>query len=198
MAERLRLQLEAKQQLLRDVSHELRSPLARLQLALSLARREDSGVERPPDTHRQGGGDLIRKKQDAEQRMNASPGPGAVTARAQTGAATREGIVELPGELTLHHGGKLTGARIAWRLVGPPSGPIVCALGSTGTNRCVWTGRMARLRGIFACRRPGRSRYYGLNAAQRSQVHVGEIHDRIAIQAGRHRAGTRAGPCPAI
>ena len=46
MAERLRLQLEAKQQLLRDVSHELRSPLARLQLALSLARREDNGVER--------------------------------------------------------------------------------------------------------------------------------------------------------
>lgn len=46
MAERLRLLLEAKQQLLRDVSHELRSPLARLQLALSLASREDSGVER--------------------------------------------------------------------------------------------------------------------------------------------------------
>jgi len=46
MAERLRLQLEAKQHLLRDVSHELRSPLARLQLALSLARREDGAVER--------------------------------------------------------------------------------------------------------------------------------------------------------
>jgi signal transduction histidine kinase len=46
MAERLRLLLEAKQQLLRDVSHELRSPLARLQLALSLASREGSGVER--------------------------------------------------------------------------------------------------------------------------------------------------------
>jgi two-component system sensor histidine kinase CpxA len=46
MAQRLRQLLEAKQQLLRDVSHELRSPLARLQLALSLARREDSGVER--------------------------------------------------------------------------------------------------------------------------------------------------------
>jgi len=46
MAERLRQLLEAKQQLLRDVSHELRSPLARLQLALSLARREGSGVER--------------------------------------------------------------------------------------------------------------------------------------------------------
>jgi signal transduction histidine kinase len=46
MAERLQLQLEAKQQLLRDVSHELRSPLARLQLALSLARREGGDVER--------------------------------------------------------------------------------------------------------------------------------------------------------
>ena len=46
MAERLRLLLEAKQQLLRDVSHELRSPLARLQLALSLARREEGAVER--------------------------------------------------------------------------------------------------------------------------------------------------------
>jgi two-component system, OmpR family, sensor kinase len=46
MAERLRQLLEAKQQLLRDVSHELRSPLARLQLALSLARRENNAGER--------------------------------------------------------------------------------------------------------------------------------------------------------
>ncbi len=40
MAERVRNLLETKQQLLRDVSHELRSPLTRLQLALSLARRD--------------------------------------------------------------------------------------------------------------------------------------------------------------
>lgn len=46
MAERVESLLEFKQQLLRDVSHELRSPLTRLQLALSLARREDGGVER--------------------------------------------------------------------------------------------------------------------------------------------------------
>jgi two-component system, OmpR family, sensor kinase len=46
MAARLRNLLESKQQLLRDVSHELRSPLARMQLALSLARRQESGVER--------------------------------------------------------------------------------------------------------------------------------------------------------
>jgi two-component system OmpR family sensor kinase len=44
MAERLRSLLESKQQLLRDVSHELRSPLARLQLALSLAQRGDTGT----------------------------------------------------------------------------------------------------------------------------------------------------------
>ncbi len=46
MAERVRNLLETKQQLLRDVSHELRSPLARLQLALSLARRQDNPSER--------------------------------------------------------------------------------------------------------------------------------------------------------
>jgi two-component system sensor histidine kinase CpxA len=46
MAERLRTLLETKQQLLRDVSHELRSPLARLQLALTLAMRDPSAAER--------------------------------------------------------------------------------------------------------------------------------------------------------
>lgn len=46
MAERVQRLLESKQQLLRDVSHELRSPLTRLQLALSLAHRESGGVER--------------------------------------------------------------------------------------------------------------------------------------------------------
>ncbi|MFZ1101156.1 MAG: ATP-binding protein [Steroidobacteraceae bacterium] len=46
MAEQLKRLLETKEQLLRDVSHELRSPLARLQIALSLARREESAAER--------------------------------------------------------------------------------------------------------------------------------------------------------
>jgi two-component system sensor histidine kinase CpxA len=49
MAGRLRSLLESKEQLLRDVSHELRSPLARMQLALSLARRTGSSVERHLD-----------------------------------------------------------------------------------------------------------------------------------------------------
>jgi signal transduction histidine kinase len=41
MAERLREMLESQRQLLRDVSHELRSPLARLRIALELAEKED-------------------------------------------------------------------------------------------------------------------------------------------------------------
>ena len=39
MSERLRVLLEGRQQLMRDLSHELRSPLARLQVASGLARR---------------------------------------------------------------------------------------------------------------------------------------------------------------
>jgi two-component system, OmpR family, sensor histidine kinase CpxA len=46
MAARLQQLLEAKQRLLRDVSHELRSPLARLQLALSLAARGSGESQR--------------------------------------------------------------------------------------------------------------------------------------------------------
>lgn len=46
MSERLRNLLESRQQLLRDVSHELRSPLARLQLALSLAQRDPAQAPR--------------------------------------------------------------------------------------------------------------------------------------------------------
>lgn len=57
MAERLRTLLESHQQLLRDVSHELRSPLARLQIALGLARRPAANLEQEFDrieqeTHR--------------------------------------------------------------------------------------------------------------------------------------------------
>jgi two-component system, OmpR family, sensor kinase len=49
MAERLRNLLESQRQLLRDVSHELRSPLARLQIALGLARRPHANLEQELD-----------------------------------------------------------------------------------------------------------------------------------------------------
>jgi len=45
MAERLREMLESQRQLLRDVSHELRSPLARLRIALELAERSDDPAQ---------------------------------------------------------------------------------------------------------------------------------------------------------
>ncbi len=50
----------------------------------------------------------------------------------------REGMLEVPGEVSLHHGGKLEGLRIAWRLVGPASAPVVCALGGISANRRVF------------------------------------------------------------
>lgn len=45
MSKRLRALLDSRQQLMRDLSHELRSPLARLQVALGLARRPGAQVE---------------------------------------------------------------------------------------------------------------------------------------------------------
>jgi signal transduction histidine kinase len=44
MADRLTTLIGGQQQLLRDVSHELRSPLARIEVALSLAEREFAGA----------------------------------------------------------------------------------------------------------------------------------------------------------
>jgi homoserine O-acetyltransferase/O-succinyltransferase len=49
----------------------------------------------------------------------------------------REGILELPGEITLYHGGKLSGIHVAWRMVGPANAPVVCALGGISANRRV-------------------------------------------------------------
>jgi len=45
MAERLRALMDAQQRLLHDVSHELRSPLARLQAAIGLARQDPTKME---------------------------------------------------------------------------------------------------------------------------------------------------------
>jgi two-component system sensor histidine kinase CpxA len=49
MAERLRVLRQSHAQLMRDVSHELRSPLARLQIALGLARRPEANLEQEFD-----------------------------------------------------------------------------------------------------------------------------------------------------
>jgi homoserine O-acetyltransferase/O-succinyltransferase len=52
----------------------------------------------------------------------------------------REGVLEIPGELALHHGGRLRGVRLGWRLVGPANAPVVCALGGISAGRYVCFG----------------------------------------------------------
>src|SRR6266436_529024 len=77
--------------------------------------------------------------------MNASVESIPVTPRAPTAlhavpdapAPVREGVVEVPGVLTLYHGGRVSDARIAWRLVGATHAPVVCALGGISANRRV-------------------------------------------------------------
>lgn len=64
MAERIESLLTSQKQLVRDISHELRSPLARLQVALGLARRKATSDMAPA---------LDRIEQEAE-RLNAMIG----------------------------------------------------------------------------------------------------------------------------
>ena len=56
----------------------------------------------------------------------------------------REGILDVPGEVSLYHGGRLTGIRVAWRLVGPANAPVVCALGGISANRRVFDSEEPR------------------------------------------------------
>ena len=49
----------------------------------------------------------------------------------------REGILEIAGEMALHHGASLPGVRIAWRIAGAPAAPVVCALGGISAHRRV-------------------------------------------------------------
>jgi homoserine O-acetyltransferase/O-succinyltransferase len=51
--------------------------------------------------------------------------------------ASREGVLEIPGEMALYHGGCLKEVRIAWRICGPAGAPVVCALGGISAHRRV-------------------------------------------------------------
>lgn len=53
--------------------------------------------------------------------------------------SVRDGVLEVPGTLTLHHGGTLESARIAWRLAGPASAPVVVVLGGISAGRLVYS-----------------------------------------------------------
>ncbi len=74
--------------------------------------------------------------------MSENPGKTAAPGPAPNSAAVpgpvirhRDGIIEIPGEVKLHHGGVLSRVRVAWRLSGPEAGPLVVALGGISADR---------------------------------------------------------------
>lgn len=54
-------------------------------------------------------------------------------------AEVREGVLEIPGGLTLHHGAHLAQVRVAWRLSGARGAPVVAALGGISAHRRVFS-----------------------------------------------------------
>src|SRR5262245_46329271 len=51
----------------------------------------------------------------------------------------RQGILELPGQLALHHGGTLESVHVAWALAGARGAPVVVALGGISAHRTVFS-----------------------------------------------------------
>ncbi len=85
MAERIQALVVAKETLLRDVSHELRSPLARIRMALALAERR-AGAELEPD--------LARIERETE-RLDALVGQVMTLTRLRTASEPRRDAVRL-------------------------------------------------------------------------------------------------------
>jgi two-component system sensor histidine kinase CpxA len=85
MAERIQALVTAKETLLRDVSHELRSPLARIRMALALAQRR-AGTQAQPD--------LDRIEREAEK-LDALIGQVMTLTRLRTATAPRREAVRL-------------------------------------------------------------------------------------------------------
>ena len=85
MAEHIQALVTAKETLLRDVSHELRSPLARIRVALALAQRR-AGQESQPD--------LARIEREAE-RLDALVGQVMTLTRLRTATGPRRAVVRL-------------------------------------------------------------------------------------------------------
>lgn len=69
--------------------------------------------------------------------MQLEPATATPSTPGQRRAAAREGIAEWSGPFALHHGARLDGVRIAWRLVGPEAAPVVAVLGGISAHRRV-------------------------------------------------------------
>jgi len=53
-------------------------------------------------------------------------------------AVVREGVLALPAPFPLHHGGELPAPRLAWRLAGDPTLPVIVAIGGISAHRRVF------------------------------------------------------------
>jgi homoserine O-acetyltransferase len=69
--------------------------------------------------------------------MQGSTSTAAASDSSERRVVAREGIVEWSGPFGLHHGGRLAGVRIAWRVVGPDDAPVVAVLGGISAHRRV-------------------------------------------------------------
>jgi signal transduction histidine kinase len=85
MAERLQALVTDKETLLRDVSHELRSPLARIRVALALAQRRADNAAQP---------DLARIEREAEK-LDELVGQVMTLTRLRTATEPRRDVVRL-------------------------------------------------------------------------------------------------------
>ncbi len=85
MAERIQALVTDKETLLRDVSHELRSPLARIRMALALAQRRADQAAQP---------DLARIEREAEK-LDELVGHVMTLSRLRTATAPRRDVVRL-------------------------------------------------------------------------------------------------------
>ncbi len=67
------------------------------------------------------------------------------------------GVLQLPGRLSLHHGGSLDQPSLAWRLAGKPGAPVVVALGGISAHRRVFDTEQPRAGWWCEIAGPGRA-----------------------------------------
>jgi homoserine O-acetyltransferase len=79
------------------------------------------------------------KSVPSKSRSGSSQAHGRAPAHDASDIIAVEGVLEMPGEMALYHGGKLANVHVAWRIVGPVKAPVVCALGGISANRRVCT-----------------------------------------------------------
>ncbi len=73
------------------------------------------------------------------QLLESTPARGPVAPGERGSFELRQGILEFPGGLSLHHGGYLEKVRVAWNLAGARAAPIVVALGGISAHRTVFS-----------------------------------------------------------